>query len=135
MAASLDDLTAKVEEGEPLSDAGRGGARAERDIIALGMLATTVRRKLHGDDVTFVRVADLKVPTRSAGSGLLDVVPTFRRSAADPPAKSGSFRRRTPRRRGRGRDRRASWPATPLSAFCLFELGKLPEGLPVVLAR
>src|SRR5688500_19131697 len=23
---------------------------------------------------------------------------------------------------------------TPLSAFCLFELGKLPEGLPVVLA-
>ena len=61
MAASLDDLVTKVETGEPLSDADVDALAGSRDIISLGMMASTVRRKIHGSDVTFVRVADLKL--------------------------------------------------------------------------
>ncbi len=60
MAASLDDLTGKVEAGEPLSNEDVAALGSSRDIIMLGMLATMVRRKLHGTDVTYVRVADLE---------------------------------------------------------------------------
>ena len=51
-------------------------------------------------------------------------------------AKCGFFRRRRHSTRPlRLSKRRATWPEViPLSAFCLFELGKLPEGLPVVLS-
>jgi hypothetical protein len=102
MTASLDALTAKVEAGERLSDHDIAIAASSRDIIALGMLASTVRRRLHGTDVTFVRVADvgfdeqadgkmadLKVGTTSGPRGAdvdgnagvdgnTGVVPTFR---------------------------------------------------------
>ena len=63
MAVSLDDLAAKVETGEPLSDADVEALGGTRDIIALGMMASTVRRKIHGSDVTFLRVADVKMRT------------------------------------------------------------------------
>ena len=63
MAASLDDLTAKIDAGERLSDEDIAALGSSRDIITLGMLASTVRRRLHGNEVTYVRVADLKVGT------------------------------------------------------------------------
>ena len=44
MAASLDDLTAKIDAGEPLSDEDVAALGSSRDIITLGMLASTVRR-------------------------------------------------------------------------------------------
>lgn len=128
MAASLDDLAAKVETGEPLSDTDVEALAASRDIIALGMMASTVRQKIHGSDVTFVRVVDLRIgPTA-------DIVPTGRstegagevRVFQTPASLDAAVEIVTKARDWAGK--------TPVSAFCLFELSKLPEGLPVVLA-
>ena len=126
MPLSLDDLSAKVEAGEPLSDADVEALGSTRDIIALGMLATAVRRTLHGTQVTYLRVADL------------DVVPTFR-SAAAPPDAAGEIRIfHTPDTLSAAIEivtkARELARSTPLSAFCLFELSRLSEGLPVVLS-
>ena len=140
MAASLDDLTTKVDAGERLSDQDIATLGSSRDIVTLGMLASTVRRRLRGNEVTYVRVADLKVApttdgktTERAASGT-DVVPTFR--SADSAGEIRIFQ--TPHTLDaavavveKARDIAGD---TPLSAFCLFELGKLAEGLPVVLA-
>ena len=128
--ATLEDLTARIDAGERLSDQDAAALASSRDIITLGMLATTIRRRLHGNEVTYVRVfdlqiddkADLKVGTTSGGPTLAagEVRIFQRRRRSMPPLPSSN--------------RRATLPAaTPLSAFCLFELGKLPEGLPVVL--
>jgi aminodeoxyfutalosine synthase len=151
MAASLEDLTAKVDAGEQLSDDDIGALGSSRDIIALGMLASTVRRKLRGNEVTYVRVADLKVSTTSdtAAVGVTDaatgVVPTFLGApkpigeggrSADSAGEIRIFQ--TPHNLDAAvavvEQARDIARNTPLSAFCLYELGKLPEGLPVVLA-
>ena len=99
-----------------------------RDIITLGMLATTVRRRLHGNEVTYVRVADLKMDRRAELGRHTD--------AADAAGEVRIFQ--TPQTLDaavaiveKARDLAGG---LPLSAFCLFELGKLPEGLPVVLS-
>ena len=142
MAVSLDDVTAKVDAGERLSDEEVAALGSSRDIIRLGMMASTMRRRLHGNEVTYVRVldmtlegADLKVSTTTDNvtGGAAGVVPTFR--SADAAGEIRIFQ--TPHTLDvavtiveRARD---IGGATPLSAFCLFELGKLPEGLPVVL--
>ncbi|RPI52269.1 MAG: hypothetical protein EHM55_16900, partial [Acidobacteria bacterium] len=68
MRGLLDDLTAKVEAGERLSDGEIAALGSSRDIIMLGMLATIVRRKLHGTEVTYVRVAELTEPGLSAAT-------------------------------------------------------------------
>jgi aminodeoxyfutalosine synthase len=141
VAASLDDLTAKVDAGERLSDQDIATLGSSRDIITLGMMASTVRRRLRGNEVTYLRVADLKVgtttdtaTTQGAAASERDVVPTFR--SADSAGEIRMFQ--TPHTLDaaiavfeKARDIAGQ---TPLSAFCLFELGKLPEGLPVVLA-
>ena len=123
MAASLDDLTAKVEAGERLTDEDVVSLAKTRDIIMLGMLASVVRRKLHGTEVTYVRVADLKVESETGlklgNGGEVRVFHT--------PHTLDACVRIVENARVAAGD-------TPLSAFCLYELGKLPEGLPVVLA-
>jgi aminodeoxyfutalosine synthase len=132
---SLDDLTAKIDAGEPLSDQDIAALASSRDIITLGMLATTVRRRLRGNEVTYVRVADLKVSITKDGATAA-VVPTFLGRSADSAGEMRIFQ--TPQTLDaavaiveKARDLAGG---VPLSAFCLFELGKLPEGLPVVLA-
>lgn len=127
MAASLDDLTAKIDAGERLSDEDIATLGSTRDIISLGMLASTLRRRLRGNEVTYVRVADLKFGTTA------DVGPTV--GSADSAGEVRIFQ--TPHTLDaavaiveKARDIAGD---IPLSAFCLFELGKLPEGLPVVL--
>lgn len=138
MAGSLDHVTSKVDAGERLSDQDVAALADSPDIITLGMLATTVRRRMHGNEVTFVRVADLKISTTTQGSTTTesapDVVPTFR--SADGAGEIRIFQ--TPHTLDgavavveKARDAAGT---IPFSAFCLFELGKLPEGLPVVLA-
>jgi aminodeoxyfutalosine synthase len=127
VAVSLDDLAAKVETGEPLSDADVEALAGSRDIIALGMMASTVRRKVHGSDVTFLRVADVRIgPTgelarassaENAGEVRIFQTPTSLDAAVEVVTKAQNIAGKT-----------------PVSAFCLFELSKLPEGLPVVLA-
>lgn len=140
MAASLDELTAKVDAGERLSDEDAAALRSSRDIITLGMLASTVRRRVRGNEVTYVRVVDIKLNEDHS-----DIGPTFpgapgpNGEGGRPADSAGEFRVfQTPHTLDaavsvveKARDIAAG---TPLSAFCLFELSKLPEGLPVVLA-
>lgn len=126
MAVSLDELTGKVDAGERLSEQDAAALASSRDIIALGMLASTVRRRVRGNEVTYVRVADLK----------LDDGDLKMHAASD---SAGEFRIfQTPATLDaaiavveKARERAGS---TPVSAFCLYELGKLPEGLAVALA-
>ena len=124
MPSPLDELSAKVEAGEPLTDADAGVLESTRDIISLGMLATSVRRRLHGTATTYVRVLDIGAPDDpwpadvppTAGEVRLFQTPGTLRAAVDIVARARDFA-----------------GSTPVSAFCLFELGKLPEGLSVVL--
>lgn len=137
--ATLEDVTARIDAGERLSDQDVAVLASSRDIITLGMLATTIRRRLHGNVVTYVRVVDLQIDNADLKVG------TTRIDGAD--LKVGT----TKTADSAGEVRIFSTPATLdaaiavvekardfagatlLSAFCLFELGKLPEGLPVVL--
>ena len=120
--ASVDELAAKIDAGEPLSDQDIATLGSSRDIIWLGMLATTVRRRLRGNEVTYVRVADLTAigeggrPADAAGEVRIFETPKTLDAAIAVVEKA--------------RDLAGD---VPLSAFCLFELGKLSEGLPVVL--
>jgi aminodeoxyfutalosine synthase len=124
VAVSIDGLSAKVEAGEPLSDADVDALADSRDIIAIGMLANAFRRKIHGSTVTFVRVCDLNLPKE----GWPSQVP---RSAGEvrifqtPPSLEGAVRV--------VEDVCELAEGVPVSAFCLFELSKFIEGLPVVL--
>jgi aminodeoxyfutalosine synthase len=124
--ATLEELTKKVDAGERLSEQDAVELASSRDIITLGMLSTTVRRRLHSNEVTYVRVADLKLD----GEAELNVD-----SKADAAGEVRIFQ--TPHTLDAAvtivEKARNTAGATPLSAFCLYELGKLPEGLPVVL--
>ena len=110
------------------------------------MLATTIRRRLHGNEVTYVRVMDLTVELRAdltasaKATASLDEASRSRKAGTTTVADSAGEVRifQTPgtldaavRVVEEARDMAGD---VPLSAFCLFELGKLPEGLPVVLS-
>ena len=127
MTVSVDDLTAKIDAGEPLSDEDIAALGSSRDIIMLGMLATTVRHRLHGNGVTYVRVADLNLGPAT------ELVPN---TVPDAAGEVRIFQTPKTLDAAVAIVEKASDLAggVPLSAFCLFELGKLPEGLPVVLS-
>ena len=131
MTGSLEDLAAKVETGGPLSDEDIDALASSRDIIALGMLANASRRRIHGSEVTYVRVADLRI----AMAGSTDLVPVEGDAALGVAGEVRLFHTPTTLDAAVEMLEKAIELAgdTPLSAFCLFELGKLPEGLPVVL--
>jgi len=151
--ATLEDVTARIDAGERLSAQDAAVLAASRDIITLGMLATTIRRRLHGNDVTYVRVldleidgeADLKVGTTKDGETDLKVgpttmadaktgvVPTFRSADSAGEVRIFSTPHSLDTAIGLVEKAREIAGSAPLAAFCLFELGKLPEGLPVVL--
>jgi hypothetical protein len=124
VAGLLDAVAAKVNGGEPLSDIDIQALETERDIISLGMLADTVRRNLHGTTVTYVRVFDLAIS---------DI-----KSATIPPTAGEVRIFETPATLDAAvtvvTDAREAVGGAPLSAFCLFELTKLSEPLPVALA-
>ena len=132
MAASDDELTARIEAGDALSDQDVAHLGASRDIIMLGMLASIVRRRLHGTEVTYVRVADLKL----AAGGTLDGPDHALASQRDRAGEVRIFE--TPKTLETAEHvvarARETADGTPLSAFCLYELSKLPQGLPVTLA-
>ena len=125
--ATLEELTKKVDAGDRLSEQDALDLASSRDIITLGMLATTVRRRLHSNEVSYVRVADLRLDGEAdlklegdadaAGEVRVFETPHTLDAAVSIVEKA-----------------REVAAKTPLSAFCLFELGKLSEGLPVVLA-
>ena len=91
-----------------------------------------MRRRLHGTEVTYVRVADLKV----GAGGTLEGPAHPRESQRDSAGEVRIFD--TPKTLEAAEDvvarARETAGGTPVSAFCLYELSKLPEGLPVTLA-
>jgi len=121
---SFEDVAAKVEAGLRLEDEEIEALASGRDIITLGKLADAVRRKMHGATATYVRVCDLEADRQTWPAG--------------PPATAGEVRLfHTPATLAGATELATAirdWAATvPFSAFCLFELSKLPDGLPVVL--
>ena len=133
MAVSLDDLTAKVDAGERLTDEDVAALESSRDIIRLGILATTISRRLHGNEVTYLRVMDLTVEFQA------DLTASAKATATTVADSAGEVRIfQTPGTLDAAvrvvEEARDIAGDVPLSAFCLFELGKLPEGLPVVLS-
>jgi 2-iminoacetate synthase ThiH len=124
VAVSLDDAAAKIRAGEPLSDADVQTLESARDIITLGMLGDVVRRNLHGAQVTYVRVFDLKLDQLHSTQIPADAgeVRIFETPATLDAAIAAVARARD------------AAGATPVSAFCLYELTKLSDPLPVVLA-
>ena len=64
--ASIEPLLERLLGGQPLSADQRGALVASKDLLALGMAADELRRRRHGDDVTFVRVATIDVAQAAA---------------------------------------------------------------------
>lgn len=62
MTGHIDDIAARVEAGEPLSEPDIAALAATTDILTLGMLADGARQRRHGATTTFVRVADVQLP-------------------------------------------------------------------------
>jgi aminodeoxyfutalosine synthase len=124
VTVSIDALAAKVEAGEALTETDAEALAESRDIIAIGMLASTFRRRIHGSTVTFVRVFDLKLPPEDWPSAVPESAGEVR--IFQTPDSLEDAVRTVERVRGLA-------PGVPVSAFCLFELSRLGEGLPVVL--
>ena len=70
MSVSLDDIGARITEGAPLTDEDARALSSTYDIVSLGMMADEVRRRRHGRQTTFLRVAEVPVdaPTTDATS-------------------------------------------------------------------
>jgi hypothetical protein len=90
-ALDLDRIASKVESGETLTTDDTEGLVATTNLIGLGALADARRRRLHGDRVTFVRVAELSVasgPTQGPG----DVPPAAGevRIVGEPPSREAA---------------------------------------------
>jgi aminodeoxyfutalosine synthase len=60
-AMSLEELAARIERGETLSDLDARAILETNDLITVGMMADDVRRRMHGSRTTFVRVFELHV--------------------------------------------------------------------------
>ena len=73
-STTFDHLLGRVTAGERLSPDDLAQLAAAPDILAVGMLADAVRRRLHGTRVTFVRVASLACDAARAD----EVPPTAR---------------------------------------------------------
>ncbi len=113
MTDRLQELAATLAAGGPLDEADALALAAEPDILALGMLADDVRRRKHGDETTFVRVAEVAMPV--AGG------------AVDLPEAAGEVRLRGPIDSRAGavaavRTLLGAAGAVPLSAFSLADI-------------
>jgi len=62
MSQSLETTVDRVRAGEPVTAADEAVLVDTRDILTLGMLADEIRRRRHGADTTFVRVAAVTLP-------------------------------------------------------------------------
>ncbi|MFO7694929.1 MAG: hypothetical protein R6V57_17745 [Vicinamibacterales bacterium] len=71
----MERLCARLAAGEPLGDDDAADLAATADILALGMLADEARRRRHGAETTYVRVADV---TLSPEGGPISVPPAAR---------------------------------------------------------
>jgi aminodeoxyfutalosine synthase len=74
MSDRLEGVMARLAAGEPIDGNDVAALAATTDILALGMLADDARRRRHGAETTYLRVADVPLAT----SGPLDVPPAAR---------------------------------------------------------
>lgn len=74
MSERAETLFARLAAGEPLGDDAAAELAATTDILSLGMLADEARRRRHGTETTYVRVADVALPL----GGALDIPPAAR---------------------------------------------------------
>jgi aminodeoxyfutalosine synthase len=61
VTTSLDTISERVANGEAVSEADARAILETRDLIAVGMMADDVRRRMHGSRTTFVRVLEVHV--------------------------------------------------------------------------
>jgi len=59
VSAALDDISARIEAGQELSREDAERLLDTKDLIAVGVLADDVRRRMRGDRATFLRVLDV----------------------------------------------------------------------------
>jgi 2-iminoacetate synthase ThiH len=123
VVVSLEEVAAKVTAGEPLADPDFQALESGRDIITIGMMADAIRRSLHGTTATYVRVFDLKLS--EIGSALIPEAAGEVRIFETPATLDAAVALIS--------EALEVAAPIPLSAFCLFELTKLSEPLPVVL--
>jgi aminodeoxyfutalosine synthase len=64
---SIEPLLERLLAGETLSEADTRALFESRDLLSLGMAADELRRRRHGSQVTFVRVADVALERAAAG--------------------------------------------------------------------
>lgn len=69
---ALDSLAGRVSRGDPLTDADARVVLDSRDLIAVGVMADDLRRRMHGARATFVRVFEihLDAPPASLPAGV-----------------------------------------------------------------
>lgn len=114
LQGALEELAGKVAAGEPLSSDDRDVLVATSDLLAVGMLADQARRRLHGNRVTFVRVA--RVPCRTRPEEPLDLPVTAGEIRIDGPIENLSEATR------RVRELIGLADGRPVSAFTMAEL-------------
>ena len=125
MTDPLVELAARVSAGEPLSPADVTALAQTTDILTLGMLADDARRRKHGADTTFVRVA---VVTAPAAEGTVTIPAAAGEVRID--GLAGPLEALLPRLRAIA----AAAGAVPVSAFSLSDLQAHAEsrGAPLV---
>jgi hypothetical protein len=72
---SIEPLLERLLEGGDLSPRDRDALVASRDLLALGMAADEIRRRRHGAQITFVRVASVAVDRAAAGDARWEGTP------------------------------------------------------------
>ena len=119
------DLAARVSAGEPLSADDLTAMAQTTDILTLGMLADEARRRKHGAETTFVRVAVVTVP---AADGVVVIPPAAGEVRID--GLAGPIEALLPQVRTIA----GAAGAVPVSAFSLSDLQAHADsrGVPIV---
>jgi aminodeoxyfutalosine synthase len=113
MSGRMDGLMARLAAGDPIGGDDIAALAATTDILTLGMLADDARRRRHGAETTYVRVADVPLPL---AGGALRVPPAAREIRVI--AAAGSF----PSSLEALRDVVVAARPVPVSAFSLADL-------------
>ena len=88
MSDRVESLVAKLASGEALGHGDAAALAATTDILTLGMLADEARRRRHGRETTYVRVAEVALPL---ANGPLHIPPAAREVRVNADAASGAW--------------------------------------------
>lgn len=84
MTTSIEPLLERLLAGEVLAASEQSALFESRDLLALGMAADEFRRRRHGAQVTFVRVADVSLESAAAGAATWEGSPGEMRILGSP---------------------------------------------------